>query len=116
MNPGLARSTQQHRTPLRSDEPGLVSWVVELASEYGWHIFATQRLRVITFLSRFGVCPILWQLRDLSDLVEIKREKWHAWADSNRRPLVPETISIKKANLLNGRQKALQPSQVQPVQ
>jgi hypothetical protein len=30
-------------------------------------------------------------------------------------PLVPETISSDLGNLLNGRQKALQPSQVQPV-
>jgi hypothetical protein len=29
--------------------------------------------------------------------------------------LIPETVSNEKANLLNGRQKALQPSQVQPV-
>jgi hypothetical protein len=33
----------------------------------------------------------------------------------NARPLVPETISNEKANLLNGRQKALQLSKVQPV-
>jgi hypothetical protein len=33
----------------------------------------------------------------------------------NRRPLVPETISIDFCNLLNGRQKTLQPYQVQPV-
>ncbi len=31
-------------------------------------------------------------------------------------PLVPETISSDLTNLLKGRQKTLQPSQVQPVQ
>ncbi len=36
--------------------------------------------------------------------------------DFNSGLLVPETISSEKANLLNGRQKTLRPSQVQPVQ
>jgi hypothetical protein len=44
-----------------------------------------------------------------------KNEEWRAGEELNLRPLVPETISGNLANLLNGRQQSLQPSQVQPV-
>jgi hypothetical protein len=33
------------------------------------------RNRIITSLSRFGVCPVRWHRRTQGDLVEIKREK-----------------------------------------